>query len=162
MKSIIGMHRGEGDVARSIQRLKDVGLPEDNISVHTQVNAIQKILGCEPPNCVISRYAAWGASLGIAAYALPATLAGLCQCNLFHYGQAYGIGTFLGGILAGAFVGGGLGFFIGAAEFDKDSNLYVQGARMGGSLIVITVSEENTDRVKLVLEQEKASGVKVL
>jgi hypothetical protein len=161
MRSIIALFRDEDEVARSTQKLKEAGLPDDKISVLTQGSAIRKLLGCEP-TCVVTRYALWGASLGIAAYAISALLAGLCQCNLLHFGQAYGIGTFLGGILAGAFVGGGLGCMVGAAEFEKDSHLYVQGARMGGRVIVIQVSEEESDSVKLILQQEKASGVKTL
>jgi len=161
MRSIIGLLKGESDVTRSTQRLKEAGLPEDRISVFTQENAIRKILGCEP-TCVVSRYAVWGASIGIAVYALFALFAGLCQCNLLHFGQAFGFGTFLGGILAGTIVGGGLGALVGAAEFEQDSHLYVQGARMGGRVIVIQASEADADRVKLILEQEKALGVKAL
>lgn len=161
MVSVIGLLRGEDAVKRSTQRLKEAGLPEAGIIIFTQESAIRKLLGCEPI-CIISRYALWGASIGVAVYAIFALFAGLCQCNLFHFGQAYGIGTFLGGILAGAFVGGGMGCLVGAAEFEKDSQLYVQGARMGDRMIVIKAREEDADRVKLILEQEKALGVKAL
>jgi hypothetical protein len=161
MTSIIALLRGEDQLARSIQRLKDAGLAEDRINVLKQENAIRRLLGCDPA-CTITRYAAWGVFIGIAAYALPALLAGLCQCNLFHFGQLYGIGAFVGGILAGAFVGGGLGIFIGAADFEKDSHLYVRGTQIGGRVIVVQADEEETERVKLILEQEKASGVKTL
>lgn len=125
MRSIIGLHRDEADITRSTQRLKEAGLPEDRISIFTQESAIRKLLGCDPI-CVVSRFAAWGVSIGIAAYVLPALLASLCQCNLFHFEQVYGVGTFLGGILAGAFIGGFLGCLVGAAEFEKDSHLYVR------------------------------------
>jgi hypothetical protein len=161
MKSIIGLFRGEDDPTQSVQRLKEAGLPEGRITIFTQENAIRKFLGCEP-TCVVSRYAVWGASIGIAVYALFALFAGLCQCDLFHFDQAHGIATILGGILAGGFVGGALGLLVGAGEFEKDSHLYVQGARMGGSVIVVQASEEDADRLKLVLEQEKVLGVKAL
>lgn len=159
MVSVIGLFRGEDDVKRSTQRLKEAGLPEDRINIFTQENAILKLLGCEP-GCTISKYAGWGAAIGIGIYAVFAVFAGLCQCNLFHFGQAYGLCTFLGGILAGAFVGGALGCLAGAAAFEQDSHLYVQGARMGGRVIAIQASEEEAESVKLILEQEKASGVK--
>jgi len=152
MSSIIGLLRTDDDARRSIQKLKESGFPEDKIGIYTQESAIRKLLGCEPTYSV-SRYVVWGASIGIAVYALFALFAGLCQCNLFQFGQGYGIATFLGGILAGAFVGGGLGCLVGAAEFEKDSHLYVQGARIGGRVIV---------NVKHILEQEKVSGVKVI
>ena len=161
MSSIIGLLRTDDDARRSIQKLKEAGFPEDKIGIYTQESAIRKLLGCEPTYSV-SRYVVWGASIGIAVYALFALFAGLCQCNLFQFGQGYGIATFLGGILAGAFVGGGLGCMVGAAEFEKDSHLYVQGARIGGRVIVMNTSDEEVDNVKYILEQEKVSGVKVI
>jgi hypothetical protein len=161
MRSIIGLLQGEDDKARSIQKLKEAGVPKDRINIYTQENAIRKLLGCEP-TCVVLRYAGWGATIGIVVYGLFALFAGLCQCNLFEFDQAIGIGTFLGGIVAGAFVGAGLGGMAGAAEYEKNSHLYVQGARIGGSVIVIQTREEEVDSVKHILEQEKASGVKAL
>jgi hypothetical protein len=74
----------------------------------------------------------------------------------------YGIFTVLGVLLAGAIVGGLLGCIVGVAEFEKDSHLYVQGARLGGRVIVVQASEEDAERVKRILEQENASGVKAL
>jgi hypothetical protein len=161
MTSIIALLKGEDHLARSIQRLKEAGFSEDRISVLNQENAIRRLLGCDP-TCIVSRYAAFGAFIGTIVYALPALLAGLCQCNLFHYGQVYGIGAFAGGILAGAFIGGGLGIFIGAAEFEKGSHLYVQGTRLGGSVIVIQAYETEAENAMFILESEKASGVKAL
>jgi hypothetical protein len=161
MISVIGLFNEEGDAARSIQKLKDAGFSEDRISLITRENAIHKLLGCEPA-CVMRRYAAWGASIGIAIYATLGIFAGICQCNLLHLDPAYGIGTFLGGTLAGAFVGGALGCLVGAAEYEKDSHLYIQGARMGGRVIAIQADEEDAENVKLILEREKALGVKAL
>jgi hypothetical protein len=161
MISIIGLFDDEKDATRSTQKLKDAGFPEDKISIITREDAIHKLLGCEPA-CIVRRYIAWGASIGIAIYATLGLFAGMCQCNLLHFGHAYGIGTFLGGILAGALVGGAMGCLVGAAEYEKDSHLYVQGARMGGKVIAIQASEEDIENVKLILEQGKALGVKAL
>lgn len=161
MSSIIGLFRGEEDIKNLVQRLAETGHPDNRIDVFTEESAIRKLLGCEP-TCVVTRYAVLGASLGIAVYALFGLFAGLCQCNLLHYGQVYGVGTFLGGILAGAFVGGVIGGIIGAAEYEEGSHLYVQGARLGGKVIVVQAGEEDVESLKLLMEQEKASGVKLL
>jgi hypothetical protein len=161
MTSLIALIKGDEPLARLVQRLKEAGFSEDRVRVLNQEKAILRILGCDP-RCTVSRYAALGAFLGAAAYAIPALLAGLCQCNLFQFSQVYGIGAFAGGILAGAFIGGGLGVFYGAAEFEKDSQLYVQGTRIGGSVIVIHTYEAEVENVRYILEQEKASGVKTL
>jgi hypothetical protein len=161
MASVIALIKGDEHLARLVQRLKEAGFSEDRIRVLNQEKAILRVLDCDP-KCTVSRYAALGAFLGVAAYAIPALLAGLCQCNLFHFDQVYGVGTFAGGILSGIFIGGVLGVFYGAAEFEKDSHIFVQGTRIGGSVIVIQTSEAEVENLRYILEQEKASGVKTL
>jgi hypothetical protein len=153
MISIIGLFNDEDDAARSIRKLKDAGIPEDKISIITQENAIRRMLGCKPA-CVVRRYAAWGVSIGIAIYATLGLFAGIGRCNLLHFGHAYGIGTFVGGVM---------GCLVGTAEYEKDSHLHVQGARMGDRVVAtIQASEENAENVKLILGQGKALSVKAL
>jgi hypothetical protein len=161
MKSVIGLFCRQVDITSTVYRLKGAGFAEEKITLLTQEKAIRRQLGCEP-TCVVSRYAGWGASIGMVVYGIFALFAGLCQCNLFEFDKAIGIGTFLGGIVAGAFVGAGLGSMVGAAEYEKNSHLYVQGARIGGSVIVIQTRDEEGDSVMHILEQEKVSGVKAL
>jgi hypothetical protein len=161
MKSVIGMFQREVDISLSIKRLKEAGFSDGNISTLTKESTIRKLLGCEPTS-VVSRYIAWGASFGIAIYGIFGLFAGWCQCNLHGFGRAYGIGAFLGAVLVGAFVGGILGSIVGVAEFEKDSHLYIQGARRGGKVIIVQAGEKDTERAKLILEQENASGVKTL
>jgi hypothetical protein len=161
MKSITALLENDDMATRSCQRLKEAGLGEDRINIITEENSIRKLLNCEPM-CVVARFALRGAILGVAVYALFAVFAGLCQCDLFHFGQAYGVGTFLGGILAGVFVGGGLGSLVGAAQFEQDSHVYIQGVRMGGRVILIQTQDAETDLVKRILEEERAFDVKML
>lgn len=161
MKPIIGLFWREVDTSLAVKKLNEAGVVEDRISVLTQESAIRSLIGCEP-TCVVSRYAAWGASFGIVIYGIFGLVAGWCQCNLLGFEQTFGVVAFLGAILAGAFIGGFLGGIVGMAEFEKDSHLYIQGARMGGRLIVVQASEEDAERVRFILEQDKASGVKSL
>jgi hypothetical protein len=159
MKPVIGLFWHEADISLAVKRLLEAGFSEDKISILTQESAIRRILGCKPVD-MVSKYAAWGAFFGITIYGIFGLVAGWCQCNLFSLGQAYGIGAFLGVILGGAFVGGFLGCIAGVAESEKDSHLYVQGARLGGRVIVVQANEEESARVTNILEQQKASGVK--
>ena len=161
MKPVIGFFWHETDISLAVNRLQEAGFAEDKISILTQESAIRNLLGCKP-GIVVPKYAAWGAFFGIITYGIFGLVAGWCQCNLFSFEQVYGIGAFLGVILGGAFVGGFLGCIAGVAESEKDSHLYVQGARMGGRVIVVQANEENTAEATLILEQEKASGVKSL
>jgi hypothetical protein len=161
MKPIIGLFRREDETSFSVNRLREAGYAEDKVGILTQESTIRELLGCEP-TCVVSRYAAWGISLGIVIYAIFGMVAGWCQCNLLGFGQVYGIFTILAVLLAGAIIGAILGSIVGIAEFEKNSHLYVQGARLGGRVIVVQASDEDAERVKRILEQANASGVKAL
>ena len=161
MKSIIGLFSYESAVNPAVERLKDAGIAGDQISILSNPKTIDELFGCDPV-CVIKNYTVWGILIGIGTYAIFGAAAALCQCNLMQYGQVYGIGTFLGAILAGAFVGGVIGVLVGAGEAEKDTHLYVQGVHLGGRVISIQVPDENVEPVKQILAEENVTGVKVL
>jgi hypothetical protein len=162
MNTIIGLFLyDEGFEYPVVERLKEAGIAGRRISILSNPHAVSRLLGCEP-TCVVSRYAVRGASLGIVIISIFGVVAGWCQCNFLGFGQVYGMVAFLGALLAGVFIGGFLGCILGVAKFEKDSHLYVQGVRMGGKVIAIQASEEAAGMVKRILEQENASGVKVL
>lgn len=161
MKTVIGLIKRGVDPAQPLQKLKETGFAGNQVAVIREEKVVRKLLGCEPA-CVITRYAAWGAVIGVVIYGVFAAFAAMCQCNLLQYGQAYGIGTFVGGILAGGFVGAALGAMAGAAEYEKDSQFYVQGLRMGDQMIAVEAIEEEIENVKLILKQEKVSGLRAV
>jgi hypothetical protein len=161
MKPVIGLFGREVDSSLVINRLKAAGIAEDKVRLLTQEGAIRKLLECEPSG-LVSRYTALGAFFGIAIYGIFGLVASFCQCNLLHFGHNFGIATILGLTLGGIFVGGIIGCLIGAAESEKDSHLYVQGARIGGRVIVVQTGEEDFENVKRILEQANVSGVKLL
>ncbi|MGD8753707.1 MAG: hypothetical protein PVG14_19920, partial [Anaerolineales bacterium] len=128
MNPVIGLFRREVDIDLVLNRLIKGGFTEDNVSVLDQETTIRKLLGCDP-TCVVPRYAAWGASTGIAIYGIFGLAAGWCECNLLGFGYAYGTLSLVGGLLAGAFIGGFIGAFLGVAEFEKKSDPYIQVTR---------------------------------
>ena len=161
MYPVIGLFWREVDTAQVVNKLKEAGFPEDKISIFTQESALRSLLGCKPSD-VIPKYATLGVLFGIIIYGIFGLLAGWCQCNWFNFEQMYGIAAFLGIILGGVFVGGFLGCIAGIAESEEDSHLYIQGARLGGRVIIVQANRENVERALSILEQAKASGVKSL
>ena len=161
MKSIIGLFRNEVPVYPALERLKEAGVAEEQISLISNPDSVNKLVGCDPV-CVIKNYTIMGAAIGMGIYAIFGLVAGLCQCNLMHYGPIYGVGAFLGAVLAGTFVGGIIGVLVGAAEAEKDTQLYVQGIRLGGKMISIQVAEKDAERVKHILALENVTEVKAL
>ena len=161
MRSIIGLVLSEDVLEPTIIRLKGAGITEEQISIVSNPNAINKLFECDP-TCVIKNYTIWGAAIGMGVYAIYGTAAALCECNLMHFGQEYGVLAFLGSLMAGAFVGGIIGALAGIGEADKDKHLYIQGTRLGGKVIAVQVDIENAERVKDLLAMENIRGVKAL
>jgi hypothetical protein len=161
MKSIIGLIRCEAADCPVVERLKEAGIAGERISIISNPNTINALLGCDP-GCVIRNYTTWGIAVGTVIYAIFGAAAALCQCNIMKYGQEYGIGAFLGAVLAGAFVGALIGILVGAGEAEKDTHLYLQWIRQGGKVITIRTLEEDTEFVKHTLALENVTGVKAL
>lgn len=161
MQSMIGLLSGDSAVRPAVERLQNSGIARERIRLLSDPTSINKLLRCDP-SCVIKNYAVWGAAIGMGTYAIFGLAAALCQCNLMHYGQEYGIGTILGALLAGTFIGGFIGLLVGVAESEKDSHLYVQGVRLGGQVIAIQVADEEVERVRQILTMVNAHGLKIL
>ncbi len=161
MKDVIGLFDPETEISVPLQQLRQAGFSENHIGVIASPKAVNQLLDCKPVR-VITYYAAWGAGIGASIYAIFAVFAGWCQCNLLQYGQAYGVGTFLGGILAGTFVGGLIGTLVGAAESEKETHLYVQGVRMGGTVLHVEVNESEAARATAIFQAEYARGIKTI
>jgi hypothetical protein len=161
MQSIIGLLDSTTPVESAVRKIKEAGISEDRIRVLSNPQSINKLFGCDPL-CMVGNYAIVGAAISAGIYAIFGLAAAMCQCNLMHYGQGYGIGTLLGALLAGTFVGGVIGMLVGMDEAEKNSHLYVQGARLGGKVIAIQLSEDDIERVKIILVNENALGVKLV
>lgn len=148
-------------VEPAVSRLNEAGISNDRIQVVSNPDSVSRLLGCDPI-CMIGNYAVMGAAISVGIYLVFGMAAALCQCNLMQFGLGYGIGTFLGAILAGTFVGGVIGLLVGADRAERDSHLYVQGTRSGGKVVFIRLSDRDNDRVKEILQQENALGVRLV
>jgi hypothetical protein len=161
MNSIIGLIRWNASVSPAVERVKEAGVADEQIQTISNPNIINNLLRCDPA-CVIRNYAVWGITIGFSVYAIFGIAAALCQCNILEYGREFGVGAFFGAILTGTFIGGIIGILVGAGEAEKDTHLYVQGVRLGGTVISVQVQDEDVERVKNILIMENVSGVKVL
>lgn len=87
MGSVIGLILREAAVDTAVERLKEAGIYEERISILSNPNTLNKLLGCDPA-CVIKNYTVWGTAIGIGIYAILGMAAAICQYNLMQYGQA--------------------------------------------------------------------------
>jgi hypothetical protein len=161
MESIIGLFNNDISVSPTLERLKEAGIAEERIRITSNPDSVNKLVDCDPA-CVIKNYTIIGAAIGMGIYAIFGLIAGLCQCNLMQYEQIYGIGAFLGAVLAGTFVGGIIGVLVGVGEAEEDTQLYVQGIRLGSKMISVQVGEDDAERVKQILTLGNVTDMKAL
>jgi hypothetical protein len=160
MKTISGLLWNREDVQSSIRQLKETGVDEDRISVLARNKAVRKFLGGDQSH-VVEKHIGWGVLFGIAIFGVSGLTASLCECTLFNYSLASGIGTLASYITIGTIFGAIMGSVVGVGELEKDTHLYTQGVSRGGVLMVMQVSDELASRTMSTLRQTRAVGVKI-
>jgi hypothetical protein len=161
VKTVIGLYPSKQDVIEPCKRIEEAGFTKDSLSVITQGNTIKCLLGCKPAQ-IITRYASWGATLGIAIYGIFVLVAVWCDCIIYPISQLIAFEIVIGGIAAGAFFGGFLGVFVGWAEYENDTHLYTQGINLGDQVIVLRTEVEHTEKAMETLRQVGCLGVRML
>lgn len=161
MTHVIGLFSFEVDGDRPVLDLRTRGFHPETIGLKSREQVVMDVLG-KASWKIIAIYTGGGAFLGLVIYGVAALFASWCQCNLFYYGQVVQLGTFLGGVLAGVFVGGSLGVFAGVAKLDEVTALYYQGKRIDGKLIDVRVNSDQADHVKDVLQRDGAYDVRIV
>lgn len=148
MSTVIGLFPCNQEMNYQVGKLEEAGFGKDNIRVITNNRAVLKLLGCEP-NCVVARYAGWGAFFGIAVYGIFALVASWCDCILFQFSHIVAFDIILVGTLFGALIGGIMGGITGMAEYEKETHLYTQGVRMGNRVLVLQTEPGDVERAKI-------------
>jgi hypothetical protein len=111
---------------------------------------------------VVSKYAFWGALLGIATFAPFGVAASICECTLLHYNPGFGVGILIAFVVIGVGFGAFLGHFVGIDKSETSYHLYCQGVCRGGKLVVVQASDELVTKAVNTLRQDRAAGVKAL
>lgn len=161
MSEVIGLFPSTRDVGEEIKEMEEIGFTKNDIRVITKEGHLKKILGCEP-NRIVMNYAILGALLGIAVYGIFVLVAVWCDCAIYPIKQLIVVEIVLAGIIAGALFGGILGIFIGLAEYEKGTHLYIQGVKIGEKVFALKTDKRNVDKAVKILTQIGCQGVQVL
>lgn len=161
MSTVIGLCPRDGDIDLVLQGLEKAGFARERMRILNLENRILRLFGCRP-NYVVAKYAGMGALMVGVIYGLAALIAGWCECNLFGFPMWVAHETLLAGLLGGAVIGGVMGIFAGIAEYEAETHLYTQGARMGGRAIVVQGDEGEVEKVEHVLQQGGSHSVRTL
>jgi hypothetical protein len=159
METVVGLFWRDEDVRRSIRKLEEEGVAPDSIDVLTRISR-QRLVGDQ--GHPVLRSAGWGGVIGIAIYAAFGLGAALSGCNYCGYDLAYALGTLVGFVVIGGFVGALLGQWIGADASERDTHLYTRGVNLGGRLVVVRGSHESVAHAMEIFRQQNAVGVKAL
>lgn len=160
MTHVIGFFNREMDYDRSVTDLQSAGLQPEPVGLISREQVVGEVMGCGSAR-IVAMYAGGGALLGFIIYGISALLASWCQCNLFGFGEIIQIGTLIGGVLAGMFVGGSLGVFVGISKLEEVTDIYYQGKRADGKVLDVKVHKARADQVKQILKRYGAYEVRV-
>ena len=159
METVIGLFWDEENVQSAIQRMKEVGVAEKEISVLAHQDEVRRLLNGNQGH-IVGKYAFWGALLGIATVGPLGLGASLCECTLLRFNPGFGIGVLVAFIAIGTAFGAFLGCFFGVDESEKCYQLYCRGVCLGAKVVAVQTSDELVATATRTLRHGKAVGVK--
>jgi len=159
METVIGLFWDEENVQSAIQRMKEVGVAEKEISVLAHQDEVRRLLNGNQGH-IVGKYAFWGALLGIATVGPLGLGASLCECTLLRFNPGFGMGVLVAFIAIGTAFGAFLGCFFGVDESEKCYQLYCRGVCLGAKVVAVQTSDELVATATRTLRHGKAVGVK--
>jgi hypothetical protein len=148
-KTIVGLYDTFDHARGAVEGLVDVGVDRERISLvaHDPDEQYSTPYAVRDPDADLSEEGAVG---GGAAGAILGGIVGLAVAPFFAFGP-----------LAGALIGGGVGAasgglaggLVGAGLEERDAQVYAEGVRRGGTLVMVDASDEMTDDTVRVMNQ---------
>ena len=159
MKTVIALFWRDEDVQSSLQRLESAGFARDSVDTPRCISRQRLAGNVGHPK---ARYTGLGAIIGIVIFGTFGLAAALAGCNLFGYGNTYGIATLMGFVAVGGLVGALLALWIGINALERDTHLYIQGINLGGKLVTVHTADEQITKATEILRDGNGVGVAVL
>lgn len=159
MKTAIGLFERREDAERALARLQEGGLAREQASILDTPDAVRRRMDCSYKRNVI-KDAAIGAALIGGIYAVFGLFAGLCD-SAIGVPSGWCIGATVVFIVIGAGLGAFGGAFIGRAEAEKETHLYLEGVRRGNLLMLIRTDDDGAAQALRMMRQEHALGVRI-
>jgi hypothetical protein len=162
MSTVIGLFQHEENVQSSLDQLHRAGFAEDNISVLTRNDEVQKLLDTPQNHRVMPQCALCGALMGFALFGLVSLFRIVCQCIAAPTGFEFYVFTFVFLTILGAIFGAIFGSFVGADALERNTQLYRRGVCCGYPVMAVKASGEKVAKAIDLLREEKAVGVKII
>ena len=159
--TVVGLFDDQNDAHGAVQDLMAAGYAKDKISlVATDPSGEYQKYGVDSEGNLSSEGAATGLISGGVVGGLLGLLIGAGA--IFAAPAVLVAGPFAGliaGAVAGAATGGILGGLIGLGIPKEHAEYYAEGVRRGGTLVTITVDEDETPRVRDLLDRDGAVDI---
>lgn len=156
MRTVTGLFDNHSDAHNAVTALEAAGIPSKNISIVAN-NGLEKDAHTETH---AAEGAATGAGLGAVAGGGAGLLTGLGVMAIPGVGPVIAAGWLAAtaaGAVAGAVAGGAAGGIIGSlvesGVSEEHANVYAEGVRRGGSLVVAKVDEAKVDEASAILQR---------
>jgi len=161
MTTVTGLFDNYYDAKFAVEQLEDAGIASDDITIISRTRDGRRV---ESEDDNTAEGAAAGAGVGAVAGGTGGLLAGLGIVAIPGIGPVVAAGWLIAtlvGAVGGAVVGGAAGGIVGAlirsGISEDDANVYAEGVRRGGSLVVarvtgdrVAVANEILDRIPRV------------
>lgn len=167
MEPVIGLFRNFREANFAVEQLIDAGFPKGRISVLARETALD--LEGEKTAGDVASSTGTGAVVGAGVGGLLGLLAGIGAIVIPGLGPVLAagtiaavIGTTAGSAAVGAAVGGIMGALVELSIPEEEANIYAEGVRRGGILILVKSEEENADKAADVLVNAGALDIEEL
>jgi|GEM_PF-1797725 len=161
MKTIIGLFSKEKHITRSLSKLKEFGIPQENIDILAYENNVRELLNGYRGQ-VTTRYARWSLLLSIVVFGLYNLVGWICDCGLIPYNLRVELDSLGIIVIVGALLGILGAYFFGIEILDGSSRLYIWNIHQGGKVVVVQTDKELTERIKDILHKENGVAIQTL
>jgi len=161
MKTVIGFFSKEKHINRSLGKLKEFGIPQENIQILAYENNVRELLNGYGEQ-VTARYAGWSLLLSLVVFGLYDTFGRICDCGLITYSFQAELDRLVIFVIVGALLGVLGAYFLGIEKLDGNSRLYIWNVNQGGKVIAVQTDDELAETVGDLLHQENGVAIQTL
>jgi hypothetical protein len=159
MKAVMGLLDHGEALERAIGELQAAGFSGEQVDVLEDTHDVWLRMDCSTKRSVV-RDAAIGAGLvGLiyVTFGVAAAISGVAN----DVPATWCTGAAAVFLLIGLGLGAFWGAFIGRAEAEKETHLYLEGVRTGRVLVLVWVEDARTSQAQRILRQANALGVRI-